>query len=169
VLHPVKGVEVELDEVEAIHKLYPATIPFLNLLSTLIHTPKRLSLKDLITDSEPLNTIPDALGQPYRLPGIGPYISFGIDNVFANIPRREYRRPSDRWQMNDLCLSFVERVLASYDLELLVSSGEDVVLKREAIVPLLVHPGYGHNTASPDNLTVANQYLNVHRRWRRRL
>lgn len=142
VLHPVKGVEVELDEVEAIHKLYPATIPFLNLLSTLIHTPKRLSLKDLITDSEPLNTIPDALGQPYRLPGIGPYISFAIDNVFANIPRREYRRPSDRWQMNDLCLSFVERVLASYDLELLVSSGEDVVLKREAIVPLLVHPGY---------------------------
>ncbi|KAG1816317.1 nucleoporin Nup186/Nup192/Nup205 [Suillus subaureus] len=142
VLHPVKGVEVELDEVEAIHKLYPATIPFLNLLGTLIHTPKRLSLKDLITDSEPLNTIPDALGQPYRLPGIGPYISFVIDNVFANIPRREYRRPSDRWQMNDLCLSFVERVLASYDLELLVSSGEDVVLKREAVVPLLVHPGY---------------------------
>ncbi|KAG2143441.1 nucleoporin Nup186/Nup192/Nup205 [Suillus bovinus] len=127
VLHPVKGVEVELDEVEAIHKLYPATIPFLNLLTTLIHTPKRLSLKDLITDSEPLNTIPDALGQPYRLPGIGPYISFVIDNVFANIPRREYRRPSDRWQMNDLCLSFVERVLASYDLELL----------REAVVPLL--------------------------------
>ncbi|KAG1728877.1 nucleoporin Nup186/Nup192/Nup205, partial [Suillus paluster] len=142
VLHPVKGVEVELDEVESIHKLYPATIPFLKLLSTLIHTPKRLSLKDLVTDSEPLNTIPDALGQPYRLPGIAPYISFVIDNVFANIPRREYRRPSDRWQMNDLCLSFVERVLASYDLELLVSSGEDVVLKREAIVPLLVHPGY---------------------------
>ncbi|KAG0707241.1 nucleoporin Nup186/Nup192/Nup205 [Suillus ampliporus] len=142
VLHPVKGVEVELDEVESIHKLYPATIPFLKLLSTLIHTPKRLSLKDLVTDSEPLNTIPDALGQPYRLPGIAPYISFVIDNVFANIPRREYRRPSDRWQMNDLCLSFVERVLASYDLELLISSGEDVVLKREAIIPLLVHPGY---------------------------
>ncbi|OJA08231.1 hypothetical protein AZE42_08910 [Rhizopogon vesiculosus] len=142
ILHPVKGVEVELDEVEAIHKLYPATIPFLTLLSTLIHTPKRLSLKDLVTDSEPLNTIPDALGQPYRLPGIGPYTSFVIDNVFGNIPRREYRRPSDRWQMNDLCLCFVERSLASYDLELLVSSGEDVVLKREAIIPLLVHPGY---------------------------
>ena len=142
ILHPVKGVEVELDEVEAIHKLYPATIPFLKLLSTLIHTPKSLSLKDLVTDSEPLNTIPDSLGQPYRLPGIGPYISFVIDNVFGNIPRREYRRPSDRWQMNDLCLSFVERVLASYDLELLVSSGEDAALKREAIIPLLVHPGY---------------------------
>ncbi|KAG2747918.1 hypothetical protein P692DRAFT_20875230 [Suillus brevipes Sb2] len=130
------------DEVEAIHKLYPATIPFLNLLSTLIHTPKRLSLKDLMTDSEPLNTVPDALSQPYRLPGIGPYISFALDNVFASIPRIDYRRPSDRWQMNDLCLSFVERVLASYDLELLVSSGDDVVLKREAIAPLLVHPGY---------------------------
>ncbi|KAF8415186.1 chitin synthase-domain-containing protein [Boletus edulis BED1] len=34
---------VELDEVEAVYKLYPATIPFVNLLATLLHTPKRLS------------------------------------------------------------------------------------------------------------------------------
>jgi nuclear pore complex protein Nup205 len=61
-LRVIKGILVELDEVGATHKLYPAMIPFLNLLSTLIHTPERLSLKDIITNSEPLNTIPHALG-----------------------------------------------------------------------------------------------------------
>ncbi|KAI6135337.1 nucleoporin Nup186/Nup192/Nup205 [Pisolithus thermaeus] len=141
-LPPVKGVEVELDEVEAVYKLYPATIPFLNLLSTLLHTPKRLTPKALLTDAEPLNTIPDNLGQPYRVPGIGPYVSFVVDNVFANIPRREYLHRSERWQMNDLCLKFVERALASWEVESLVRLGEEGVLRRENVVPLLNHPGY---------------------------
>ena len=141
-LPPVKGVEVELDEVEAAYKLYPATIPFLNLLSTLLHTPKRLSQKALLMDSESLNTIPDNLGQPYRVSGIGPYVSFVVDNVFANIPRREYLRPSERWRMNDLCLKFVERALASWEVESLLRIGEECVLRREDVVPLLTHPGY---------------------------
>ncbi|KAI5985097.1 nucleoporin Nup186/Nup192/Nup205 [Pisolithus albus] len=141
-LPPVKGVEVELDEVEAVYKLYPATIPFLNLLSTLLHTPKRLTPKALLTDAEPLNTIPDNLGQPYRVPGIGPYVSFVVDNVFANIPRREYLHRSERWQMNDLCLKFVERALASWEVESLVRLGEEGMLRRENVVPLLNHPGY---------------------------
>ncbi|EGO28547.1 hypothetical protein SERLADRAFT_413403 [Serpula lacrymans var. lacrymans S7.9] len=141
-LPAVKGVEVELDEVEAVYKLYPATLPFLKLLSTLIHTPKRMSLKDRVADAEPINTIPDTLGQSYRLPGIGPFVCFVIDNVFANIPHREYARPSDRWQINDLCLCFIERALASYDLESLLSAGEEIQLKKESILPLLVHPGY---------------------------
>jgi nuclear pore complex protein Nup205 len=119
-LPSVKGVEVELDEVEAVHRLYPATIPFLKLLSTLIHTPKRVRVKGRGANIEPINTTPEALGQPYRLPGIGPFISFVIDNVFSKIPNREYLRPSDRWQTNDLCLCFIERSLASYDLESLI-------------------------------------------------
>ncbi|KIK97850.1 hypothetical protein PAXRUDRAFT_824522 [Paxillus rubicundulus Ve08.2h10] len=141
-LPPVKGVEVELDEVEAVYRLYPATIPFLNLLSTLLHTPKSLSPRSLLADAEPLNTIPEALGQPYRLPGIGPYISFVADNVFAGLPRREYARPSERWRMNDLCLKFVERALAGWEVESLVRGSEDAVLKREIVIPLLVHPGF---------------------------
>ena len=120
VLPPVKGVEVELDEVEAVYKLYPATIPFLDLLATLLHTPKRLSPRSLLADAEPLNTIPESLGQPYRLPGIGPYVSFVVDNVFAGLPRREYARHSERWRMNDLCLKFVERALAGWETENLV-------------------------------------------------
>lgn len=138
----VKGVEAELEEIEAVHRMYPATIPFLKLLSTLIHTPKRVPLRNRVADAEPTNTTPETLGQPYRLPGLGPFVSFVIDNVFAKIPSRDYVRPSDRWQINDLCLCFIERALASFDLESLVSAPEDSQLKAESLVALLVHPGY---------------------------
>ncbi|KAK7055118.1 nucleoporin Nup186/Nup192/Nup205 [Favolaschia claudopus] len=141
-LPPVKGVEMELDEVEALHRMYPSTIPFLRLLSTLIHTPKRIALKDRVVDPGIINTIPESLGQPYRLPGIGPFIVFVIDNVFANIANREYLQPSDRWETNDLCLCFMERALASFDLESLVRASDDSQLKMESVVALLIHPGY---------------------------
>ncbi|KAJ8075003.1 hypothetical protein PM082_019330 [Marasmius tenuissimus] len=139
---PVKGVEVELEEVEATHGLYPATIPFLKLLSTLIHTQKRVPLKDRVAEVVPVTTIPDALGQPYRLPGIGPFVGFVIDNVFSKIPSREYLRPSERWQINDLCLCFIERALASYDLEAFLLAAEANELKNTTVAPYLVHPGY---------------------------
>jgi nuclear pore complex protein Nup205 len=80
-----KSAEVELEEVEAIYKIYPATIPFLKLLSTLIHSPKRIPIKDRVSDMEPLSTILESFWQPYRLPGIGPFVSFVVDNVFAEI------------------------------------------------------------------------------------
>ncbi|KAI0944532.1 hypothetical protein AcW1_002214 [Taiwanofungus camphoratus] len=138
----VKGVEVELDEVEAVYKMYPATIPFLKLLGTLIHTPKSIALKDRVADVEPINTIPDTLGLPYRAPGIGPFSSFVIDNVFARINSREYLRPTDRWRTNDLCLCFVERCLASYDLESLVTNVEELQPQGESLMQLAIHPGY---------------------------
>ncbi|KAJ7058139.1 nucleoporin Nup186/Nup192/Nup205 [Mycena amicta] len=141
-LPPVKGVELELDEIEALHRMYPSTIPFLRLLGTLLHTPKRIPLKDRLMESASINTIPESLGQPYRLPGIGPFVSFVVDNVFANIPNREYLHPSDRWQTNDLCLCFIERALSSFDLESLVRATSDAQLKGETILSLLVHPGY---------------------------
>ncbi|KAL6308871.1 nucleoporin Nup186/Nup192/Nup205 [Sparassis latifolia] len=138
----VKGVEVELDEVETAYKMYPSTIPFLRLLSTLIHTPKSVVLSDRVADAEPINTIPDGLGQPYRTPGIGPFLSFVVDNVFSKISSREYMRPVDRWRTNDLCLCFMERCLASYDLESLVTSVEELQPKGDAILQLAAHPGY---------------------------
>ena len=137
-----KGMEVELEQIESVHKSYPATIPFLKLLSTLIHTPKQISLQDQVAGAEPLNTIPESLGQPYRLPGIGPFISFVVDNVFAKIPNREYLRPSDRWETNDLCLCFIERSLASFNLESLITGPDDPALNLDSLIPILVHPGY---------------------------
>ncbi|KAG6810860.1 hypothetical protein H0H92_010044 [Tricholoma furcatifolium] len=137
---PTKGIEAELEKIEAVHRQYPSTIPFLKLLSTLIHTPKRVPLKDRLMETQPINTIPENLGQPYRLPGIGPFTAFVIDNVFENIPNREYSVPSNRWQINDLCLSYIERALASFDLESLVNNPQSMT--NETLVPLLVHPGY---------------------------
>ncbi|KAK7682411.1 hypothetical protein QCA50_014616 [Cerrena zonata] len=137
----VKGVEVELEEVESAFKMYPATIAFLKLLGALLHTPKSLALHDQVSQ-EPLHTIPEGLGHNYRAPGVAPYTSFVVDNVFSNIPRREYLRPSDRWHINDLCLGFIERALASFELESLVTSVENRTVTREAVVQLAVHPGY---------------------------
>ena len=137
-----RGVEVELDEVEAVFKLYPCTIPFLNLLATLIHTPKRIPLRERVSDPPSINTIPDALGAPYRTPGVGPFVAFVVDNVFARIPSREYLRPSDRWRMNDLCLCFIERSLASFDLESLVTGVEELQPTKEYVVQLAIHPGF---------------------------
>ena len=137
-----KGVEIELEEVEAAHRLYPATIPFLKLLATLMHTQQRIPLRDRLSEAESITTIPENLGQPHRLPGIGPFVAFVVNNVFSKISSREYARPSDRWQTNDLCLCFIERCLASYSLESLVSPVEELQHKGAALIPFLVHPGY---------------------------
>lgn len=141
-LAAAKGIEIELEEVEALHGMYPSTIPFLKLLSTLIHIPKQISPQDQVSGVEPLNTIPETLGQPYRLPGIGPFTSFVIDNVFANIPKRKYSRPSDQWQINDLCPTFIERSLASFLLEALVTAPDDAAFALNNLMPYLIHPGY---------------------------
>ena len=139
---PVKGLEVEFEEVEVVHKLYPETIPFLQLLATLIHTPKNVQAENKVDDTEPVNTIPDALGHPYRQIGIGPYISFVVDHVLARISQREYLRTSDRWRMNDLCLCFVERCLASFELDTLVANPDDQATSPAALMHLAAHPGY---------------------------
>lgn len=138
-----KGVEVELEEVEAVYKVYPATVPFLELLSTLIHTPKRVPLKNRVTEPEPINTVPDNLGQPYRSPGIAPFVGFVVDNVLEKLPRREFLDSADSWKMTELALCFVERCLASYDLESLPSLAEEYNAKGpEILAPLVHHPGF---------------------------
>ncbi|TRM60040.1 nucleoporin Nup186/Nup192/Nup205 [Schizophyllum amplum] len=139
---PTKGVEVELEEIEMPNKVFPETTAFLRLLTTLVHTPKRLSVRGQALDSESLNTVPAGLGQPYRHPGAGPYVRFVVDTVFANVHAREYRNPADRWEINDLCLCFIERHLASFAPEKLVEVSEDAQALRQVAEALVVHPGY---------------------------
>ncbi|EPQ55766.1 hypothetical protein GLOTRDRAFT_115998 [Gloeophyllum trabeum ATCC 11539] len=158
-LAAVRGVQVELEEVESVHKLYPATIPFLKLLSTLIHTPKRVPLKVRMTDGAPIQTIPENLGSTYRFPGIGPFVSFVMDTVFSKIPDREYAKLTDRLQINDLCLCFMERCIASYELEGLLGMQEsDARMTPEALASFVIHPGFDIMkrllTASPVQSTV---------------
>ena len=138
-----KGVQAELELVEEASRVYPETIPFLQLLTTLIHTPKQLSLKSRVVDAEPINTIPESLGQPYRQAGIDPFVSFVIDEVFLRITSREFQDNRERWQMNDLCLAFIERCLASYDVELILTLAEENQARREALKSFTTHPGFG--------------------------
>ena len=138
-----KGVQAELELVEEASRMYPETIPFLQLLATLIHTPKQLSLKSRIVDAEPINTIPESLGQPYRQAGIDPFVTFVIEEVFLRIKSREFQDNRDRWQMNDLCLAFIERCLASYNVEILLTLAEESQARRETLKSLITHPGFG--------------------------
>ncbi|KAL5524938.1 hypothetical protein ACEPAF_8807 [Sanghuangporus sanghuang] len=138
-----KGVEIELEEVESVYRVYPATTAFLELLGTLIHTLKRVPLKSRVTEPEPINTIPENLGAPYRAPGIGPFINFVVECVLARLPRREFMNIADSWRMADLALCFLERCLASYDLESLPSLAHEFAVKGpEVLVPFVHHPGF---------------------------
>ncbi|KAI0289640.1 nucleoporin Nup186/Nup192/Nup205 [Russula brevipes] len=138
-----KGVQAELELVEETSRVYPETIPFLRLLATLVHTPKQLSLKSRVVDAEPINTIPENLGQPYRQTGIDPFVAFVIDEVFLRIASREFQDNRERWQMNDLCLAFVERCLASYNVEIILTSAAESQARKEALKILMTHPGFG--------------------------
>lgn len=84
----VKGVEVELEGVESVYHVYPATIPFLELLATLLHTPKRVPLKSRITEPEPLKTVPDGLGAPL------PHSRHGAFHLFHSRISLESPRPA---------------------------------------------------------------------------
>ncbi|KAF8525593.1 nucleoporin Nup186/Nup192/Nup205 [Hysterangium stoloniferum] len=138
-----RGVENELEGVETPAQRYPATLPFLRLLGTLIHTPKDLRPQQMLVDYEPVDTIPDGLGQPTRLGGIGPYIRFVIDTVLLRANNREFSDPSDKWRMVDGSLCFVERCLASYNLRSLLSIGEETLTKSPEILrSFQIHPGF---------------------------
>ena len=136
-----KGVQAELELVEEASRVYPETIPFLELLATLIHTPKQLSLNSRVADAEPINTIPENLGQPYRQAGIDPFVVFVTDGVFLRITSREFQDNCERWQMNDLCLAFTERCFASFNVEVLLTLAEDIQARKEVLKSLMTHPG----------------------------
>ncbi|GAA5919036.1 hypothetical protein JCM1841_003712 [Sporobolomyces salmonicolor] len=120
------GIFTELEEVEAPNKVYPESTAFVSLLNTLIHAPSTSSLASSLSPSAGTalqkgadldsQTIPDNLGAPNRPPGVDPYIKFVIDDVLLKTGQREYADPKERWQVTDVCLAFVEKCLASFDL-----------------------------------------------------
>ncbi|KIJ30184.1 hypothetical protein M422DRAFT_214674 [Sphaerobolus stellatus SS14] len=138
-----RGVENELEGVETPAQRYPATIPFLRLLSALIHTPKDLQPQQMVVEYEPIDTIPEGLGQPTRLGGIGPYVRFVVDNVLLRAKDREFMDSSDKWKMVEGALCFVERCLASYNLRSLLSLTEESLSKNPEILRSYhTHPGF---------------------------
>ncbi|GAA5862929.1 hypothetical protein JCM1840_002329 [Sporobolomyces johnsonii] len=120
------GIFTELEEVEAPNKVYPESTAFVSLLKALIHAPSTSSLASSLSPSVGTalqkgadldsQTIPDNLGAPNRPPGVDPYIKFVIDDVLLKTGQREYADPKERWKVTDVCLAFVEKCLASFDL-----------------------------------------------------
>ena len=138
-----RGVENELEGVETPAQRYPATLPFLRLLNTLMHTPKSLPPQQTLVEYEPLETIPEGLGQPTRLGGIAPYVRFVVDMVLLRAKHREYLDPSDKWRLIESSLAFVERCLAGYNLQSLLTLGEEAIAKSPQILrSFQVHPGF---------------------------
>ncbi|XP_019530030.3 nuclear pore complex protein Nup205 [Aedes albopictus] len=91
-----RGIESELEEIESRNETYPLTLGMLDLLYTLCET-----------------AIPRGLGAGPRKPGLDPYVTFIIDAVFLRFYNRNYKNPSEKWQIAEKCLlllnAFVQR------------------------------------------------------------
>lgn len=93
-----RGIQTELDEVEARLEEYPLTKAMLKLL-------------DVLTDFG----IPRTLGAGPRPPGFDPYLNFIINSVFLKFHTRSYRNSSEKWEIAKLCLGLFEKFLTQYD------------------------------------------------------
>ena len=137
-----QGVRNELTEVEMVAKEYPCSTAFIRLLTSLLRSPKDLSLKQVLFDVEPENTIPEGLGAGYRLPGIGPYTAFVVDDVLF-LPDDVFKIESERWMIKELCLRYVEKTLAGFRVEHAGAAVERVgTLGPQVLIPWLTHPGF---------------------------
>lgn len=137
-----QGVRNELIEVEMVAKEYPCSTAFIRLLTSLLRSPKDLSLKQVLFDVEPENTIPEGLGAGYRLPGIGPYTAFVVDDVLF-LPDDVFKIESERWMIKELCLRYVEKTLAGFPVEHARVAGERVrTMGPQVLIPWLTHPGF---------------------------
>jgi nuclear pore complex protein Nup205 len=136
------GIKYELTEVEIGSKVYPCTSAFLRLIDSLIHTPKDFSPKQVLFGAQGGQTIPDGLGAPLRSLPLAPYISFVVDDVLF-LGEEMFNNVGDRWLLKDLCLQFVEKALASYDLESLPAALQALSTQGpQSIRPWVLHPGF---------------------------
>ncbi|KZO91819.1 hypothetical protein CALVIDRAFT_557980 [Calocera viscosa TUFC12733] len=140
-----EGLVHALEEVETTNGVYPATVPFTNLLSSMIHVPNNtLSLRPRVVYQTVSETIsPERSGRPK---GIDAFIRFELDDVFYKIGQRRYRTVDEKWKVIEACLMFVEKCLESYDILGLLTPGviqdQDSTRTKRVLTTLLVHPGF---------------------------
>ncbi|KAL4232887.1 hypothetical protein ACF0H5_007574 [Mactra antiquata] len=94
------GLQIELDEVESRNEEYPITRAFLDFLSVLTDTP-----------------VPAALGAGTRPPGFDPYLKYIRDNVFLKFGTRAYQNPAEKWEIAELCLGILCKILKEYEIQ----------------------------------------------------
>lgn len=101
---PMKsGIEMELEEIEAKEETYPLLIGFLELINNLIAV-----------------KIPENLGIGFREKGkalgFQPYLHFLVHNVYLKFTSRQYKNPSEKWQIGSLILHIFYKLIKSYEI-----------------------------------------------------
>ncbi|KAI8456250.1 nucleoporin Nup186/Nup192/Nup205 [Phakopsora pachyrhizi] len=140
------GILAELEEVEATNQVYPSSTAFIRLLVSLIHPPSHRSPLKKGEDLE-LQSIPDNLGIASRSLGIDPYVRFVIDEVFRKVGSRDFLHQEERYKVFEVCLAFIERSLASYELGSLaaamtIPNAEGKDSQSRATFSVISHPGF---------------------------
>jgi nuclear pore complex protein Nup205 len=131
------GIMAELEEAEATARTYPATIAFVHLLNSLIHTPAK-SITLLHGVEVESHTIPESLGAGSRTPGIIPYVRFVLEDVFLKARTLQFADPKERWRLTERSLCFIEKCLATYDLSPLLNEKPD----NSILASLALHPAF---------------------------
>jgi hypothetical protein len=120
---------------------YPETSAFVNLLQSLIHeTTKSVGqLPELVSISP---SIPDRLGAATRSPGVEPYISLVIDEIFLPASSRKYNYPTEKWKVIEACLALFEKSLLTFNLETLNTSPKMGLSTDNILLAFISHPGF---------------------------
>ncbi|CAI2180241.1 12519_t:CDS:10, partial [Funneliformis geosporum] len=148
--HDMSAIRKEIEEIESSKKIFFQTLAFIKLISTLIYVPEQIIA---LRCGFPVRsiTIPSQLGLGYRIPGITPYVSFIIDDIFIKAPTREYIFNSQKWEIIASSLEIIEKCLISFDLTgqlfekhhyFRMNKEEDVTFNNDDVEYLKNHPGY---------------------------
>ncbi|CAJ0632250.1 13929_t:CDS:10 [Entrophospora sp. SA101] len=152
----------EINEIESPNKLFFQTLAFVKLINSLIYIP---NYNFALNCGLPVHftTVPEKIGEGYRQPGIIPYISFILENIFFRAHSREYVFISQKWKILENSLNIIEKCLVSFDLtgplfrddrqlttstksfqqtRMIINKDEAVVFNKEAITYLKNHPGF---------------------------
>jgi nuclear pore complex protein Nup205 len=151
-VQPTSGIVLELEQVEAPSRVYPATTAFVTLLVSLLGgsvglqstTDVSLALSSMESAST-ARTIPDNLGSPHRSPaeGISAYTRYVVDEVFLKAQMREYRNVGERWRVTERCLAYIERCLLGLNFDaFLKTPTSSQVGPQGTMQQLLVDPGF---------------------------
>ncbi|KAF7725155.1 hypothetical protein EC973_000407 [Apophysomyces ossiformis] len=153
-------------EMERASKVYTVTLSVISLLGSMIHVPSKRD--ELISGFRPAGpSVRPILGRETRTPGVAPYISLIIDNVFLGLDTQRYLYAGSKWQLADACLKVMENSVRSFDLSHLqdmitynkkhaVSSYSNAMkgvseassesttpgLLEEALLVYIMHPGF---------------------------
>ncbi|EXX70675.1 uncharacterized protein OCT59_005198 [Rhizophagus irregularis] len=159
--HDMSAIRKEIEEIESSKKIFFQTLAFIKLISTLIYVPEQhITLRCGFPVRSP--TIHEQLGFDYRTPGITPYVSFIVDDIFVKAPTREYIFNSQKWEIIANSLEIIEKCLISFDLtgplfeknhyfakstkqiqiQKRMNKEEDLVFNNDEIEYLRNHPGY---------------------------